>query len=143
MEVISADQVEAIHLSALKLLAGTGIKVLSAEARRFYAAAGAKIFGEMVRLDAGLVGELLASVPKAFTLAARNPAKSLRKTLEEGREIIFGFGTLPLKIYVDSVVAPVFDHRRKAFVLREHGIEWVFERRPIGDWFFALPNLEY
>ena len=86
LEVISADQVEAIHLSALKLLAGTGMRVLSAEARRFYAAAGAEIVGEMVRLEAGLVGQLLASVPKAFTLAARNPTKSLRIG---GRDMVF------------------------------------------------------
>ena len=86
LEVISADQVEAIHLSALKLLAGMGMRVLSAEARRFYAEAGAEIVGEMVRLEAGLVGELLASVPKAFTLAARNPTKSLRIG---GRDMVF------------------------------------------------------
>ncbi len=86
VEVISADQVEAIHQAALKLLAGTGMKVLSAEARGMFAGAGAEVAGEMVRLEAGLVGDLLASVPGAFTLAARNPAKNLRFG---GRNMVF------------------------------------------------------
>ena len=86
LEVISADQVEAIHRAALRLLAETGLRVLSAEARGLYAAAGAGMMGEMVRLDLDLVADLLASVPKTFTLAARNPARSLKFG---GRNMVF------------------------------------------------------
>ena len=86
LEVISADQVEAIHRAALRLLAETGLRVLSAEARGLYAAAGAGMMGEMVRLDPDLVSDLLASVPKTFTLAARNPARSLKFG---GRNMVF------------------------------------------------------
>ena len=86
VEVISADQVEAIHTAALKLLAGTGLKVLHPPARAFYAAAGAQVAGDMVRLDPDLVMDLMSSVPATFTLAARNPAKSLRFG---GRDMVF------------------------------------------------------
>lgn len=78
LSVISADQVAALHTAALRLLAETGMRVLQAEARRLYAAAGAQVQGETVRLDPALVGELLATVPPGFTLAARNPARNLR-----------------------------------------------------------------
>ena len=86
VEVISADQVEAIHNAALKLLASTGIKVLHPPARALFQAAGAGVADEMVRLDPDLVMDLLASVPPTFTLAARNPAKSLRIG---GRDMVF------------------------------------------------------
>ncbi|MFM2349058.1 MAG: hypothetical protein RIR04_24, partial [Pseudomonadota bacterium] len=86
VEVISADQVEAIHNAALKLLASTGIKVLHPPARALFQAAGAVVADEMVRLDPDLVMDLLASVPPTFTLAARNPAKSLRIG---GRDMVF------------------------------------------------------
>ena len=86
LEVISADQVEAIHQAALTVLARQGMKVLQAEARALFAAAGAGVAGEVVRLDPEFVGEWLASVPGRFGLAARNPAKSLRIG---GRDCVF------------------------------------------------------
>lgn len=86
LEVISADQVEAIHRTALKLLAETGMKILHPPARALFADAGAEIAGDMVRFAPGLVGQLLASVPASFTLAARNPARNLRLG---GREMVF------------------------------------------------------
>lgn len=86
VEMISADQVEAIHGAALKLLATTGIKVLHPPARALFQAAGAAVADEMVRFDPDLVMDLLASVPATFTLAARNPAKSLRFG---GRDMVF------------------------------------------------------
>jgi trimethylamine---corrinoid protein Co-methyltransferase len=76
--VLSADQVEAIHLAALTVLETTGMRVLEARARGLLAAAGAALEGETVRLDRGLVAERLATVPSQFTLEARNPARSLR-----------------------------------------------------------------
>lgn len=86
LEVISADQVEAIHQAALKLLAETGMKVLLPEARDLLRGAGAEILGEMVRFPPGMVEGLIASVPRTFTLQARNPAKNLRFG---GRDMVF------------------------------------------------------
>jgi trimethylamine---corrinoid protein Co-methyltransferase len=78
IRVISDDQVGAIHAAALEVLATQGLRVLDERARQFYRTAGAEVVGDMVCLDPGLVAERLATVPARFTLAARDPAKSLR-----------------------------------------------------------------
>ncbi|MBP9951551.1 MAG: trimethylamine methyltransferase family protein [Cypionkella sp.] len=78
IEVLTPDHIEAIHTTALTVLAEIGMKVLSAPARKLFADAGAEVRGEMVHLDAGLVGERLKTVPATFTLEARNPAHNLR-----------------------------------------------------------------
>ena len=78
VRVISDDQVAAIHQAALRVLAEIGMRVLSADARAFYAGAGADIGGDMVRLDPAMVMDRLQTVPATFTLEARNPLKSLQ-----------------------------------------------------------------
>jgi trimethylamine--corrinoid protein Co-methyltransferase len=77
-EILPQDRLQAIHTAALRVLAETGMKVLDAGARDRFRAAGARAVGEMVRLDPGMVAQYLATVPRTFTLAARNPAKNLR-----------------------------------------------------------------
>ncbi len=86
IRVISDDQVAAIHQAALDVLAQLGMRVLDPRARDLYRSAGAKVDGDMVRLDPGLVAERLRTVPPAFTLAARDPAKSLRFG---GNDVVF------------------------------------------------------
>ena len=78
IRVISDDQVAAIHGAALDVLALQGLRVLDDRARQLFRGAGAKVTGDMVCLDPGLVAERLATVPARFTLAARDPTKSLR-----------------------------------------------------------------
>jgi trimethylamine---corrinoid protein Co-methyltransferase len=78
VEVISTDQVEAIHQAALTVLRDQGMRVLYAPARDLYANAGARIRGETVRFDEGMLGPLLATVPARFTIEARNPACNLK-----------------------------------------------------------------
>ena len=78
IEVLSADQVAAIHQAALTVLSVTGMKVLAPRARALYAGAGCRVVEETVFFDPALVGELLATVPAQFTLTARDPARSLR-----------------------------------------------------------------
>ena len=78
VEVISADEVEAIHRAALTLLATTGMRVLEPAARAAYRGAGAGVEEERVTFPEGMIEDLLRSVPGSFTLRARDPAKSLR-----------------------------------------------------------------
>ncbi|MEM9735066.1 MAG: trimethylamine methyltransferase family protein [Pseudomonadota bacterium] len=82
IEIISADQVEAIHQASLEILRDTGMRVLSGDARALYRAAGAEVRDEVVRFDPGLIEEKMALVPSTFRLEARNPARSL--TLGDG-----------------------------------------------------------
>jgi trimethylamine---corrinoid protein Co-methyltransferase len=78
IRVLSEDHIEAIHQAALRLLAEQGMRVLNARAIDLFRRAGARVDGNMVYLDPGLVTERLATVPPTFTIAARNRAKDLR-----------------------------------------------------------------
>ena len=74
---ISDDELEAIHLASLTVLEEIGIDFLLPEARERLQAAGADVQGERVRLDRGLVGERIRTIPSSFTLHARNPERSV------------------------------------------------------------------
>ena len=78
IKVLSDDHVEAIHQAALTLLARQGLRVLNARALDRFRRAGARIDGQMVYAEPGLIEACLATVPRSFTIAARNRAKDLR-----------------------------------------------------------------
>lgn len=86
IKVISDDQVEAIHAAALRVLSEQGMRVLNGRAIEFYRRAGARVDGNMVYLDPGLVMERLATLPPTFSIAARNRAKDLRFG---GKDMVF------------------------------------------------------
>ncbi len=75
--VFSDDRVEALHQTALGILEEEGLKVLSADARARFRAAGATVdeSTQFVRIDRGLVAESLARAPRQITLHSRNPAR--------------------------------------------------------------------
>lgn len=79
IEVLNAEQLEAIHRASLRVLSEIGMKVLSQSARERLAAAGAEVdHGErMVCCDPAMVEEFMALAPSSFTIRARNPAKSV------------------------------------------------------------------
>ena len=62
--------------------------MLASEARALYRRAGAEVdeAAMRVRLDRAMVAELVAKAPPSFTLAARNPERTLRVG---GRDLIF------------------------------------------------------
>ena len=80
LEILSADQVEAIHLASMDLLENQGMRVLHAGARGMLAKAGATVDNDnqMVRFDRAMILEHVALAPAEFTLHARNPAKNFR-----------------------------------------------------------------
>jgi trimethylamine--corrinoid protein Co-methyltransferase len=79
IEVISADQIEAIHNASLRVLEEIGIDFLDELARARLKEAGAIVEAgsQRVRFDRALVLELVAKTPPEVTLHARNPARSL------------------------------------------------------------------
>lgn len=85
--VVSDDQLEAIHLAALRVLEETGMDFLHPEALRLWREAGASVEGERVRLDREMIEALVASAPSEFTLHAPNPARDLRVG---GDHVVFG-----------------------------------------------------
>ena len=76
-EIVSADQVEALHHASLRILRDIGMKVLDPDTRTIYARAGATIDGEMVRFDPAMVEELIVTAPAEFILPSTLPEKSL------------------------------------------------------------------
>jgi trimethylamine--corrinoid protein Co-methyltransferase len=78
-DLISDDQLNAIHQAALKILSEIGVKVLSDKARNAYANAGFDVDQdtEMVRFDPAGVEHWIAQAPSEFNLIARNPERNL------------------------------------------------------------------
>jgi len=78
-ELLSADQVEAIHEASLTILREIGVNVLLPEAREIYRQAGADVDADStrVRFDRALIETAVAKAPSRFTLHARNPLRNL------------------------------------------------------------------
>jgi trimethylamine---corrinoid protein Co-methyltransferase len=77
-EIISKDQVEAIHHASLRVLSEIGMDFMLEEARDMLAkTGGVKIDGERVRFEPAFIEEMMRHAPSQFTLNARNPAKSI------------------------------------------------------------------
>jgi len=98
MEVLTAEQLEAVHLTSLRILEELGIEVMSDRARGFLAAAGAQVdpASAMVRLDRGLVEKALTTAPASFVLEPRNPA---RRIVMGGNRINFGLVAGPPNVH--------------------------------------------
>ena len=78
-ELLSADELQAIHEASLTVLEELGIYFLLPEARTILKAAGADVDPDSprVRFDRELILEAIAGAPSQFTLHARNPAHNL------------------------------------------------------------------
>jgi trimethylamine--corrinoid protein Co-methyltransferase len=78
-EVLSADELESIHVASLQVLEEIGMDFLDPEAREVLRAAGAHLEtgSERVRFDRAMVMETIRTAPSSFTLHATNPAHDL------------------------------------------------------------------
>lgn len=76
IEVMSADQIEAIHQASLRVLSEIGLEVMHEESRVRLKAAGAEVneATHRVRFDPALIEEKIKTVPAGFKMHARNPA---------------------------------------------------------------------
>ena len=97
MEMLSADQMQDLHDTSIRILKELGIKVMGANVRALFAAAGAKIDDEgIVRIDASIVEAALATVPRQFTLTPRNPDKRVHMG---GDHLVFGLVAGPPNVH--------------------------------------------
>jgi trimethylamine--corrinoid protein Co-methyltransferase len=89
LELVSADELEAIHMTALTILKEVGLDFLHAGARRILKAAGADVDlnSSRVRFDPALVEGCLGLAPREFVLHARNPDRNIAVG---GRHVAFG-----------------------------------------------------
>jgi trimethylamine--corrinoid protein Co-methyltransferase len=79
LEIISPEQVEAIHEASLEILETVGVNFLLDEARRILKQAGADVdsTSTRVRFDRDLILASMSTAPASFTITARNPRHSL------------------------------------------------------------------
>ena len=75
VDIVSADQLEAVHQAALKILSDIGIDVLNADARRILKEAGADVAadGARVRFDPALVEAQIGKAPTNLHPAFAQP----------------------------------------------------------------------
>jgi trimethylamine---corrinoid protein Co-methyltransferase len=105
-EVVSADELEAIHRASLRILAEIGMSFLDPEARRILAAAGATVEddGERVRFDPDMVVERIRTCPATFRLHSWNPERTI--TIG-GDHVAFGsVGSPPNYVDFDGMRRP-------------------------------------
>ena len=79
IEILSEDEVEAIHRASLRVLEETGIEIMSPAAREYFRAAGADVdvCNDRVRLAPELVDASIATCPAEWVFHARNPARNV------------------------------------------------------------------
>ena len=105
-EVVSEDELEAIHLASLRILRDIGIDFLDAESRSLLGAAGADVEGDgaRVRFDPDLVTERIRTAPASFRLHSWNPDRTITVG---GDQIAFGsVGSPPNYVDLDGVRRP-------------------------------------
>lgn len=78
VDVLSDEQVDAVHEHAMTLLEEVGVRFLHPVAAELLAAAGARMEDQLARLDRGLVLERAALAPRSFAVRGRNPERTVR-----------------------------------------------------------------
>ncbi|MEI9425871.1 trimethylamine methyltransferase family protein, partial [Mesorhizobium sp. Cs1299R1N1] len=85
MDLLCQEDLLRLHDQSMQILEEIGIEFRDDEAIEYWREAGADITGQRVRIDRNLLLELVAKAPEAFTVHARNPAKTVslggRKTI--------------------------------------------------------------
>ena len=84
LKVLSDDDIERIHLSALSILWRTGVEVREEQAFGILKKAGCPTHGKTVRIPPHLVEEAVRTCPRTFTLYGRDPNFKVRL---EGRRV--------------------------------------------------------
>jgi len=92
LQVLAQDERAQIHERTLQVLANTGLRVDTAQGRRFLKDAGAEVDENtnVVRFPRELVEESLRLAPKEFTLGARRPGWDLQMNRGDCALIIDG-----------------------------------------------------
>lgn len=100
-QVLSDSEQQRVHLESLRILAEVGVKFLGKTALPLLKKAGARVDEDscIARLPRELVDEALQSVPRSFTLGARNPAFDYPLPSPVSRYCIDGTAAFALDFY--------------------------------------------
>lgn len=79
IKYLSDAEVVRVHEKALEMLEDLGMKFEGAEAREYFAKAGAEVSGQIVKIPRSIIEEGLKTVPKReeFVLYGRTPDKDV------------------------------------------------------------------
>ena len=79
IEILSEDQLMAVHEASLDLLENIGIEFMGAAARDKFRAAGAKVDDDtgLVKIPREVVESTIKTAPATFALTSRNPARTV------------------------------------------------------------------
>ncbi|MGE0847374.1 MAG: trimethylamine methyltransferase family protein [Flavobacteriaceae bacterium] len=77
LELVPEEAVERIHDASCAILEEIGIEFRDDEAAAMWKAAGADVAGHRVRIDRGLLMELVGKAPSSYTMHARNRERSV------------------------------------------------------------------
>ena len=80
LEILTEEQVEAIHRSMLDVLENTGMRIESEKALQIYHKNGCNVDFEnkRVRFPSYIVEDAIRKCPSSFTMKSRNPAHNIR-----------------------------------------------------------------
>ncbi|MFQ5468585.1 MAG: trimethylamine methyltransferase family protein, partial [Kiloniellaceae bacterium] len=92
-EPLGEEQILRIHEASMRILEEVGVDFRDPTALEDWRRAGARVEGERVYFDRAQVMELIASIPSAITLHARDPAKTVG--LGDGRSIFVPMAGAP------------------------------------------------
>jgi trimethylamine--corrinoid protein Co-methyltransferase len=124
--VLSDDQIERVYLGALELLESTGTRIHEEVALGLLQQAGARVEGELARIPAGLVKEMLACVPQRIGVGNREGQRTM---ILESHRIYYGTGS-DCPFITDARTG-----QRRAFLKRD-----VEDAARVVD---ACPNLDF
>ena len=93
LDIWPDEAIEAMHLASLALLERAGVQVESAAARELLLAAGCTVSAaDRVLVPRAVVGDAVAACPPSYSLAARDPEKSLVLDAEPGVTYVHNMG---------------------------------------------------
>ena len=98
MEMATPDQMQALHDTSIRILSELGIRVMGDRVMDLFADAGAIVdrAEKVIRIDETIIAQALRTVPRTFTLTARNAA---RRLTFGGRTLNFGLVAGPPNVH--------------------------------------------
>jgi trimethylamine--corrinoid protein Co-methyltransferase len=152
LRVLSSDECVQVHEQSLKILAGTGVKVLSEQARQLLGKAGAEVTSttQIVRFPRPFVEASLAAAPKGFKLGGRRPGWDLEMNIGKCSLLADGGAVNVLDFETGEIRAGTFkdwlDATHLIDVMDEIGIYWNmveggFASNSLGDFIAYWRNV--
>ncbi|PYV92657.1 MAG: trimethylamine methyltransferase [Acidobacteria bacterium] len=104
-ELLNEDKIEHLHQASMRILSEFGIAFYDEESRSILKEHGAKLQGDVVTFEPGLVHEYVGKAPSQFTQLARNPENNI---VLGGNSMVFA------PVYGPPYVLDLEERRREA-----------------------------